>query len=347
MQDFIKYIKKIKLDKNNILIGIAILAIIITGVLIYLGSNTNFSIKDFNLFGSSSKQVAQKAVDFINDNGLSQLPASLVGEVTEESGLIKFRIKISENEFDSYVTKDGKLLFPQVIKIEDINTGSPNTGNQPTEEQKQQALESIQKTDNPELSAYVVAMCPYGTQMQRAMADAVNSVPDLAKYLKARYIGNVSADGKTIEAMHGEEEAVENLRQICIRDEQANKYWNYISCYIKAGNASSCEATAAVDSSALSACVSNPARGVAYAKKDFDLNTKYNIQGSPTLVLGESLIDESMFGGRSSDSIKNIVCAAFNSQPAFCSQTLNTAEAAVSFSEEYAGSASSNSANCE
>lgn len=347
MQDFIKYIKKIKLDKNNILVGIAVLAIIITGILIYSESNTDFSIKDFNFFGSSSKQVAQKAVDFINDNGLSQLPASLVGEVKEESGLIKFRIKISDNEFDSYVTKDGKFLFPQVIEMKDMNVDSPNTGNQPTEEQKKQAIEAIQKTDNPELSAYVVAMCPYGTQMQRAMADAVNSVPDLAKYIKVRYIGDVSADGKNIESMHGEEEAVENLRQICIREEQANKYWNYISCYIKAGNASSCEATAVVDSSALNACVSNPTRGVAYAKKDFDLNAKHNIQGSPTLVLGESMIDESMFGGRSSDSIKNIVCAAFNSQPTFCSQTLNTEEAAVSFSEEYAGSTSSNNADCE
>jgi hypothetical protein len=348
MKDFIKKIKMIKLDKNNILVGIAILAIIITGVVIYAGPDSKFSINNFNLFGSSKKQLAQKAVDFINNNGLSQLPASLSGDVVEQNGLIKFKIKIGTNEFDSYLSKDGKLLFPQAIKIEDTNSELSNTGSQPTEEQKRQAAEAIQKTDNPMLEAYVVSACPFGVQMQRAMADAINSVPDLAKYVKARYIGNVSEDGKNIEAMHGAAEAAENLRQICIREEQPNKYWNYISCYIKAGEASSCEKTASVDSSALSGCVANSARGIAYAKKDFDLNTKYNVEGSPTLILGESLIDESMFGGRSSDGIKNIVCAAFNSKPAFCSQTLNTTEAAASFSENYEGSDSSEStANCE
>jgi hypothetical protein len=40
--------------------------------------------------------------------------------------------------------------------------------------------------------------------------------------MKARYIGTVS--GTTITAMHGEAEAKENLRQICIREEQSTKY---------------------------------------------------------------------------------------------------------------------------
>jgi len=38
----------------------------------------------------------------------------------------------------------------------------------------------------------------------------------------------------TIKSMHGAAEAQENLRQICIREEQSGKYWDYVRCYIEA-----------------------------------------------------------------------------------------------------------------
>src|SRR5574343_1730442 len=88
--------------------------------------------------------------------------------------------------------------------------------------------------------------------------------------------------------------------------------------------------------------MSDPSRGVAYAKKDFNGQNKYNVSGSPTLVLNESNASEFDFGGRNSEAIKSMVCASFNSQPSFCSQKLATADAATSFSADYskAGSGS-------
>ncbi|MCX6723517.1 MAG: hypothetical protein NT094_05690, partial [Candidatus Staskawiczbacteria bacterium] len=173
--------------------------------------------------------------------------------------------------------------------------------------------------------------CPYGLQMQRAMVDAVKNMPSLAQYIKARYIGSVS--GSTITSMHGDAEAKENLRQICIREEQPAKYWNYVGCQMKAaGTEVSCGQSTGVDLAKLSACVSDPARGVAFAKKDFDLATKYNVSGSPTIILNGTSIQESGYGGRSSDGVKSMACAGFNAKPGFCSTKLNTVEAAVSFS---------------
>ena len=165
------------------------------------------------------------------------------------------------------------------------------------------------------------------------MAEAIKEQPSLAQYMKVMYIGAVS--GNTITAMHGPAEAEENLRQICIRDEQTAKYWNYVSCQMKSGDTAGCETSTGVDSAKLNACVSTPTRGVAYSKKDFDLNAKYNISGSPTLILNGAQVSESNYGGRSPDGVKSMVCAGFNSQPSFCSTKLTTAQATASFSETY------------
>lgn len=204
---------------------------------------------------------------------------------------------------------------------------------QPINNQQAKVPTTVQKSDSPVLEAYVVARCPYGIQMQRAMADAVKNIPALAQYVKVRYIG--SASGSTITSMHGPAEATENLRQICLREEQPAKYWPYVSCQMKSGDTSGCESSTGVDSAKLSACTSDPSRGVAYAQKDFALDNQYSIQGSPTLILNGAQISESSYGGRSSDGVKAMVCAAFNSQPSFCSTQLTTAQASASFSQAY------------
>ncbi len=327
-----------KMNRKTILIAIVVIAIIITGVLIYVNSNHGFSLP--TIFGKSDSQIGKEVVDYINNNQLSQTQATLVS-VSETSGLVKVKIKIGTTEFDSYATKDGKLLFPQAFDMSAKKTSastdpnaSANNGSAPT---------SVTKTDSPMLESFVVARCPYGLQMQRAIADAVKNIPSLAQYIKVRYIGAVS--GNTITSMHGDAEAKENLRQICIREEQPAKYWTYIACQMKAGDTTGCETSTGVDSAKLSACISDTNKGVAYAKKDFDLNSKYKVSGSPTSILNGAQISENSFGGRSSDGVKSMVCAGFKTQPSFCSTKLNTAAAAVSFSATYSSSTTANTNN--
>ena len=265
--------------------------------------------------------------------------------------MVKIKIKIGENEYDSYVTKDGKYLFPQTpIDMSKTETSSSASGGTAEE-----VLASIQKSDNPAVEAYVVSRCPFGLQMQRMIAEAVKNISVLANNIKVKYIGSVSSDGKGIESMHGAEEAAENLRQICIREEQPAKYWNYVSCQMKAqGTELSCEKSTGVDSAKLSACLGDPGRGVAFAKKDFETADQLGISGSPTLAINGKVIDEftsdnnPVFGSsRSADEMKTTVCIASNSQPDFCSTNLDTAQAATSFSETYGSSGGSNSSSCQ
>lgn len=338
--NFVKNIIK-NIDKKALLIGIIVIVVIVAGALVYAKSNNGFNW-NFS-FGMSNDEIAKKAIDYINNNGLAQSAASLVS-VSEESGLVKMRIKIGADEFDSYVTKDGKFLFPTALKMEG-NKNSESQSDQPSDEQIKQTCDTMKKTANPAVEAYIVSQCPYGLQMQRVLADVVKNIPDLAQNIFVRYMGAVS-NGK-ITSMHGDEEAQENLRQICIRDEQRSKYWNYVSCYIKAGDSSGCSASTGIDKSKLSSCMTDSSRGLAYAKEDFNLNDKYSVQGSPTLILNGEQVSEFDFGGRSSEAIKTLICCASSSQPGFCSTELNTASAAPSFSETYEGSGSSGSASCE
>ncbi len=343
------------IDKNTILVGIAVIAIIITGGLIFASSNHGFSLPNF--FGKSDSQIGKDTINYINNNQLSQTPATLVS-VSEVSGLVKVKIKIGTNSFDSYVTKDGKLLFPTAYDMTPKKTtaasATPANQNNNPSASAQPTATAVVKTANPVLEAYVVSSCPYGLQMQRAIADAVKNLPALAQYIKVRYIGSISSG--VISSMHGPEEAQENLRQICIRDEQPTKYYNYISCYMQKtvatassgmplGDSPSCQASTGVDTAKLASCVSDPTRGLADAQKDFDLNSKYNIQGSPTLVLNGAQISEGSYGGRSSDGVKSMVCAGFKTQPSFCTTKLNTAPAATSFNLAYASTSGSTANN--
>jgi len=329
------YLKFLK-SRNAIIIGIAVVAVIVVGILIYTDSNPNITLP--SIFGTSSKQVAENAVKYINDNNLAQSTATL-DSYSEESGLIKIKIKIGSSSFDSYITKDGKLLFPQVIDMKPAKPDNADTGSTETKSA------DIVKTDKPILDAFVVARCPYGLQMQRMMADAVKSSPTLADSLKVRYIGSVS--GNTITSMHGDEEAQENLRQICIREEQSAKYWDYVACQMKTGDTKGCESSVGVNSTKLASCISDPSKGVAYAKVDFDMADKLNVSGSPTLILGDTQVSEFDFGGRTSDAVKSIVCAASTTQPSYCSTELNTADAATSFSETYSNPSASGTASSD
>lgn len=268
-----------------------------------------------------------------------------VGQVKETSGVYEFELTIGEGEnsqkYTSYISKDGKILFTSgiILKKEDKPSPTPTPA-------KKTSCNDLNKTDKPSLTAFVVANCPFGIQMQRLYNKAITELPELANNLKIKYIGSVE-NGK-ITAMHGEEEAQENLRQICIREEQSAKYWPYVSCYMKAeGQSESCLAQAGVDQAVLGACTTDSTRGLKYAQADFDLANKFGVSGSPTLILNnKETVSEFDFGGRIADAVKQIVCCGSKTKLAFCNKTLSKDEVASSFSETDTVSGSNSSASC-
>jgi len=273
-----------------------------------------------------------------------------VANIKDESGIYVFELKLEvagkEQKFTSYMTRDGKLFFTGGIKVSDLDKKPDAKGETTGEQKKPLTCTDVKKTDAPTLTAFVVADCPYGLQMQRLMKVAAAEEQELGKFFNIKYIGSVE-NGK-ITSMHGDKEAEENLRQICIREEQKDLYWPYVSCYMREGKSSACLTEAKVNLTQLGTCMSDGQKGLAYAQKDFDAAKKLAVSGSPTLVINDMVVSEFDFGGRNVDSLKQLICCGSNAKLGFCDKTLSKNDVAASYSltdeGQVAGSASANCA---
>ncbi|MFA5360578.1 MAG: hypothetical protein WC320_01210 [Candidatus Paceibacterota bacterium] len=323
---------------KKINVPLIIIILMIAAFLIGYGSKNGAST---GLFGNQkAEELSQKAVDYINQNFLASAGGeATLGSVNEESGVYKFTMLIDDIEYTSYITKDGKILFPDGILL---TTESETEGSAQTEPK---TCEDLAKSNEPILEAFIVSQCPFGTQMQRVLNEIVKNIPELSDYIKVEYMGSIQ-DGK-VTSMHGDEEVQENLRQICIREEQKDKYWNYVDCYLKEGKSEECLGSVGVEEATLGQCIENESRGLKYAQSDFDAQEDYKITGSPTLILNKESVSEFDFGGRTAEAVKTVICCGFNSAPDFCSEKLTEDQAEAGFSPTYsAGGTSGNSATC-
>jgi len=275
--------------------------------------------------------------------------AATVKEVTGlklVSGVYEFEMNLESNgtvnKYTSYISKDGKLFFVQGTKVDDLNKQLSTADTK----QKKLTCDDVNKIQKGKLTAFVVADCPYGIQMQRVMNKAISEDNAIAANLDVKYIGSI-IDGK-ITSMHGDAEASENLRQICIREEQKEKYWPYVSCYMKKPqNSSACLSQTSVNQTQLKSCMTDPKKGLAYAGKDFELAKKYGIGSSPTLLANDSqIVSEFDFGGRTANALKTLVCCSSSDKPGFCEKDFSSEVMAASFSETDTGSADNSAADC-
>lgn len=263
------------------------------------------------------------------------------------SGIYQFDLNLDMNgtprTFTSYMTKDEKIFFTTGTVLSEL-AKAPATAQQPAAAKLTCA--DVKKADTAKVTAYVVSNCPFGLQMQRVMNKAIGEQPALASVMDVKYIGAIT-DGK-ITSMHGDAEAQENLRQICIREEQKTLYWPYVACYMKEGKTDACLTQTGVNTSNLTACTGDAKRGLAYAQKDFDLQTKYNIGSSPTLLVNDSqIVSEFDFGGRTADALKQVACCGSTTAGSYCSKDLTKTEVATAFSvTEAAAAGSAPAANC-
>jgi len=269
-----------------------------------------------------------------------------IGGIKETSGVYEFELTVNNQKYTSFISKDGKFLFPSVVKLDITPTTAP-TKTTNTDQQKKLTCKDVKKSKDSNLTAYVVSQCPYGLQMQRVFKTAINEQPELEKSLTIRYIGAVE-NGK-VTSMHGEEEATENLRQICIREEQKTLFWPYLSCYMQAGKSEECLTNSGVDTTGLTSCMTDKNKGLKYAQADFTLANKFGVSGSPTLIVNnKQTVSEFDFGGRVANTMQDLVCCGSQTQASFCQNKISADEAAVSFSTtDVAGAQDTNSnANC-
>jgi hypothetical protein len=272
-----------------------------------------------------------------------------VSNVRVESGLYAFDLNIDANgtpqKYTSYITRDGKIFFTAGTIMSELNK-APAANATPQAAATKLTCADVKKTDAPKVAGFIVADCPFGLQMQRVMNKAISEQPALANVFEVRYIGGIT-DGK-ITSMHGDKEAQENLRQICLREEQKTMYWPYVACYMKEGKTDACVTQVGVNAANLTACMTDAKRGLAFAQKDFDLATKFTIGSSPTLLVNETqIVSEFDFGGRTADALKQVACCGSTKEGSYCAKALSTDQVATAFSlTEVAAAGGTAPANC-
>ncbi len=177
-------------------------------------------------------------------------------------------------------------------------------------------------SDKPVVKLFVMSYCPYGTQMEKGMLPVAQLLGDKIDF-QLEFVNY---------AMHGPKEITENLRQYCIEKEQKDKYLDYLSCFLKQNDSSSCLAETGIDTAKLGTCteatdqqysitqnMQNPKGPYpAFLIDDAD-NKKYGVGGSPTLVINDVTVSSS----RDSASLLATVCNAFDVQPEQCSAKLS------------------------
>lgn len=111
-----------KIKSNPMLIAVILAVIIVTGSLAYINRDKIEKLFPKNI---SDQQAAEKAVNYINQNILQGKGTAVLTNVVSEDGLYKFHLKIGTQEFDSYITKNGKIFFPDFIELEKVVATTP------------------------------------------------------------------------------------------------------------------------------------------------------------------------------------------------------------------------------
>jgi len=181
---------------------------------------------------------------------------------------------------------------------------------------------------------------------QQQIAAMVKNCNNESQYLK---IGN-----NLYSSLHGRIEANQDVREICAYNlnEDKKAWWNFIDNVNKNctdQNADTCwedqAKQAGLDTNKITECFNKDA--AALIDKEIEATTKYKIQGSPSLMIGEQSFPPeisadatdqnikigskvfSLNATRTPDVIKEAICSAFKNAPKECKKTLVDPNAAA------------------
>ena len=318
--------KKKKTNKPYI-IGAAIVVLII----VIVGGYTLF-IKQSSGKTISIDEARVKAVSFINKNLMQPGSEVSIKEVIDEGALYKVVVNMpTGQEIDSYLSKDGKLFFPQAMNIDEVEQATQEQ--EPENQEQPQA--NVPKQAKPAVELFVMSHCPYGTQIEKGI------LPVLAKLGES-----IDFELKFCDyAMHGKKEIDEQLTQYCIQKEEPGKLLTYLNCFLADESKSDeCRAQANVSKTKIASCVAATDKEFKVTEMfndkstwrngqfpEFALykadNTKYGVTGSPSLVVNGTKISS----GRSPATLLSTICNGFENPPEECNSELSAANPSPGF----------------
>ena len=286
----------------------------------------------------SSQEAAEKALVYINNNLLQPGTSAGVNGIEDTGSLYNIKLDIGGQEYDSYITKDGGLLFPSAFNLEE----AVEQIEQPTQQAPPPA--NLEKSDKPEVQLFIMSHCPFGTQAEKGIIPVAELLGDKIDF-EIKFVNY---------AMHGATEVNEQLSQYCIKAEQEDKFLPYLKCFLEAGDSVSCLTKTKVDATKLASCVEttdtefkitenleNPTGRYPAFLIDDEKNNEYGVRGSPTLVINDAVVNSA----RSPAAFLATICASFNDAPEECDEALSDANPSSGFGSGTTGSATAAQCN--
>jgi hypothetical protein len=163
-----------------------------------------------------------------------------------------------------------------------------------------------------DLEFYVMSQCPYGVQVEDAIAPVLEKIGDSVNF-SLHFIGRI--DGDKFDSLHGEPEVLGNKVQLCAAKYNSDEYMDLIICMNKdmraiPNNWKKCAEDANLNVAAIETCYDGE-EGDALLKESFQISDSKKATGSPTIYLAGELYNS----GRDSLSFQRVLCQHLEGHP--------------------------------
>lgn len=168
------------------------------------------------------------------------------------------------------------------------------------------ATGTVADGDKVVVEFYVMSQCPYGTQVENAIAPVMESMGD-AVDLRIDYIVSEVAPGN-FQSLHGEPEVSGDIVQLCAKEVDPDNYFDFILCQNKNAGAipdnwESCAKDADINTEELKACYEGD-EGKDLLSASAVKAQQRNARGSPTIFIA----DQPYQGARDGLSFQRAIC---------------------------------------
>jgi len=158
------------MNNKTIPITIIVVGLLIAGVIIYTNYTKSLAEKTAEESENvlSIEEAGERVLSFVDENILKgETPISLI-ETLEEDGLYIVRFKVEEEEVEWRITKNGNLIFPQVIDLTEVEA----------EPEQEVSLENFAKCLSEKgMKFYGAEWCSWCQKEKELFGEAVQYLP--------------------------------------------------------------------------------------------------------------------------------------------------------------------------
>jgi hypothetical protein len=191
-----------------------------------------------------------------------------------------------------------------------------------------------EKSDRPLVEVFVMSFCPYGMEGEKLVKPVYDLLKDEVDFKLRFFATPLGSTIEEVRSLHGNLEAQEDARQVCIDKLFPDKLWDYVyemaeSCptaYNDAATLDACWKAAAektgVDTAQVQACYDSEADMIlGRFEEDGGLIAEYGLSGSESIVINGEKVPAGAYRW-DPEKLKDLVCDAFTEAPQACGQTL-------------------------